>query len=121
MDAVCNLHVRLFLNLTVRQEDMPSSASVARFAHEFRTRHWPENRRLPEVYYDRRALVAPSGPSIAFHAKCIILDETQLFVSSANFTEAAQNRNVELGVLLNSPILASQAAAFLSELVSSRV
>ncbi len=121
MQAVPLLHVRLFLNLSVRAEDASSSASVTRFAQEFRTRHWPQDHRLPEVYYDRRALDLPMGPSIAFHAKCVILDETELFVSSANFTEAAQNRNVELGVLLTSPILARQAATFLSELVNDGV
>jgi phosphatidylserine/phosphatidylglycerophosphate/cardiolipin synthase-like enzyme len=121
MDLLSSLQVRLFLNLIVRPEDTSPSASIARFAQEFRTRHWPEKSRLPEVYFDRRALVFPLGPSIAFHAKCVILDDTQLFVSSANFTEAAQNRNVELGVLLNSPSLAKEAAVFLSELVNDRV
>jgi phosphatidylserine/phosphatidylglycerophosphate/cardiolipin synthase-like enzyme len=61
------------------------------------------------------------GPSVAFHAKCVVLDEAELFVSSANFTEAAQNRNVELGVLLQSPTLAKQATSFLAELVSDHI
>jgi phosphatidylserine/phosphatidylglycerophosphate/cardiolipin synthase-like enzyme len=84
---------------------------------DFRTRHWPANHRLPEIYYDRRTLEAVAGSSAAFHAKCVILDERELFVSSANFTEAAQNRNIELGVLLNSQTLSRQAETFLSELV----
>ncbi len=121
MQAIPLLQVRLFLNLAVREDDASSSASVARFAREFRDRHWPENHRLPEVYFDRRALDAPMGPPVAFHAKCVILDEREVFVSSANFTEAAQNRNVELGVLLTSPILAKQATVFLSELINDRV
>ena len=121
MELNPSLQVRLFLNLTVRPEDASSVASVKRFAQEFKTRHWPENHRLPEVYYDRRSLDAPMGSSVAFHAKCVILDERELFVSSANFTEAAQNRNVELGVLLRSPILAKQATSFLAELVSDHI
>ncbi len=85
------------------------------------TRHWPENHRLPEVYYDRRPLDTPMGPSVAFHAKCVILDQAELFVSSANFTEAAQNRNVELGVLIRSSMLARQATSFLADLVSDGI
>ncbi len=121
MELKPSLQVRLFLNLTVRPEDTSSLASVNRFAQEFKTRHWPENHRLPEVYYDRRSLDVPMGPSVAFHAKCVVLDETELFVSSANFTEAAQNRNVELGVLLRSSTLAQQATSFLVELVSDHI
>jgi len=121
MELKPSLYVRLFLNLTVRPEDSSPSASVNRFAQEFKTRHWPENHRLPEVYYDRRSLELPMGPSVAFHAKCVVLDEAELFVSSANFTEAAQNRNVELGVLLQSPTLAKQATSFLAELVSDHI
>jgi hypothetical protein len=43
MELKPSLQVRLFLNLTVRQEDASSSASVKRFAQEFKTRHWPES------------------------------------------------------------------------------
>jgi len=121
MELKPSLQVRLFLNLTVRPEDASSLASVKRFAQEFRTRQWPENHRLPEVYYDRRSLDLPMGPSVAFHAKFVVLDEKELFLSSANFTEAAQNRNVEMGVLLKSPVLAKQATAFLTELVSDKI
>ncbi len=121
MEQKTSLQVRLFLNLTVRPEDTSSLASVKRFAQEFKTRHWPENHRLPEVYYDRRSLDAPMGPSVAFHAKCVVLDEAELFVSTANFTEAAQNRNVELGVLLRSTTLAKQATSFLAELISDHI
>jgi hypothetical protein len=121
MEQKPSLQVRLFLNLAVRLEDASSVASVKRFAQEFTTRHWPENHRLPEVYYDRRPLDAPMGPSVAFHAKCVILDQAELFVSSANFTEAAQNRNVELGVLIRSSMLARQATSFLADLVSDGI
>ena len=115
------LQVRIFLNLTVRQLDESATVSVKRFVEEFKTRHWPANHRLPEVYYDWRPLNLPLGLSVAFHAKCVVLDESELFVSSANFTEAAQNRNIELGVLLRSPTLAKQAATFFSELINDKI
>jgi hypothetical protein len=121
MQLIPSLQVRLFLHLAVRPDDASPASTIARFAQEFRTRHWPDAHRLPEVYYDRRTLELPAGPSVAFHAKCVILDDRELFVSSANFTEAAQNRNVELGVLLISPSLARQATTFLSELVNDGI
>ncbi|HEV2578798.1 MAG TPA: DISARM system phospholipase D-like protein DrmC [Acidobacteriaceae bacterium] len=122
MEAIPSLRVRLFLNLAIRPADIPfTSSAVTNFVQDFRIRHWPANHRLPEIYYDRRVLEAVAGSSIAFHAKCVVLDERELFVSSANFTEAAQNRNIELGVLLTSETLARQAEIFLSELVREGV
>ena len=37
------------------------------------------------------------------HAKCVVADDRSVFVSSANFTEAAQElENVEIGLLIES-------------------
>src|SRR5690242_6053164 len=36
----------------------------------------------------------------SLHAKCVVVDEEQAFVSSANFTEAGQTKNIEVGVHL---------------------
>jgi hypothetical protein len=122
MEDLQSLNVRLYLNLSFKAGDTRSDSEKLRISgKEFLDRHWPSSSRIPEVYYDRRGLEAiPSAP-ISFHSKCVILDERELFVSSANFTEAAQNRNVEMGVLLNSPILANQALSFFAELVRAGI
>jgi hypothetical protein len=118
MEKLQSLNVRLYLNLSIRTGDTRSdSAKLTSSAKEFLDRHWPSSSQLPEVYYDRRGLEANHNAPVSFHSKCVILDEKELFVSSANFTEAAQNRNVEMGVLLSSPILANQALSFFAELV----
>ena len=57
--------------------------------------------RLPELFYDPRALSAEPGPKACLHAKCIVVDDRRAFITSANFTEAAQERNIESGVLVN--------------------
>jgi len=44
------------------------------------------------------------------HAKCVVVDRRVAFVSSANFTEAAQERNIEAGVLIRSEPFASSLA-----------
>ena len=40
--------------------------------------------------------------------KCIVVDNRSVFVSSANFTEAAQQRNLEVGLLIHSESLAEK-------------
>jgi phosphatidylserine/phosphatidylglycerophosphate/cardiolipin synthase-like enzyme len=48
-----------------------------------------------------------------------VIDEFDLFVSSANFTEAAQQRNIEVGLRLRSPIIARRIVRFFESLVAS--
>jgi phosphatidylserine/phosphatidylglycerophosphate/cardiolipin synthase-like enzyme len=48
----------------------------------------------------------PPGSQATDHAKCIVVDDSSAFVSSATFTEAAQERNIEAGVLVNDPAFA---------------
>lgn len=40
------------------------------------------------------------------HAKCVVVDGRRSFVTSANFTEAAQERNFELGLPVDDELLA---------------
>ena len=78
---------------------------LRRFANEFVRNEWPGNR-LPRVYYDPRSLEPVGRTASSMHAKCVVIDGRQALVTSANFTEAAQERNIELGLLVNSPSIA---------------
>lgn len=52
---------------------------------------------MPRLYHDPRSL--ETGPERAsLHAKCVIVDRHVALVTSANFTDAAQWKNVEAGV-----------------------
>jgi phosphatidylserine/phosphatidylglycerophosphate/cardiolipin synthase-like enzyme len=42
------------------------------------------------------------------HAKCVSVDGERAFVSSANFTMRAHERNIEVGVLLHDRAFAAQ-------------
>jgi phosphatidylserine/phosphatidylglycerophosphate/cardiolipin synthase-like enzyme len=75
---------------------------VRRFAHRFQTRQWPPDRPLPHVFYDPRSLDLTADKRACLHAKCIVVDGESVFISSANFTEAAQERNIEVGLLVDS-------------------
>ena len=52
------------------------------------------------------------------HAKCVVIDQKHLFISSANFTEAAQERNIEVGVLIHSHLLPGRVAGHFESLVA---
>jgi len=49
------------------------------------------------VYYDPRGLLEDADHRATWHAKCVVVDDDVGFVTSANFTEWAQDRNVEAG------------------------
>lgn len=93
-------------------------AIVLRYAEEFRQRHWPW-KPFPEVYYDPRALHTDSHTRASLHAKVVVVDRVKLFLTSANFTEAAQQRNVEMGLLSHAAYLAEQVAAYFEGLRQS--
>jgi len=69
--------------------------------------NWPFGAPYPNLYCDRRALVA-GPPWSSLHAKCVAVDGQRAFVSSANFTTRAQDRNIEAGVLLHDATFATQ-------------
>jgi phosphatidylserine/phosphatidylglycerophosphate/cardiolipin synthase-like enzyme len=82
---------------------------VAAFLETFRRDQWPTNAPLPRLFYDPET--RKHGPKrVTLHAKCVVVDERWAFVTSANFTEAAQERNIEAGVILDHPGLASALA-----------
>ncbi len=105
MDADAALAVTMFLNVERPQHDTSSEAEIVKgFAERFAKKEWP-GKRVPAVYYDPRA-VEPSARGkkrSSLHAKCVLVDDLRALVTSANFTEAAQERNIEAGVLVGSP------------------
>jgi len=110
MDGQPALRVRMFLDIQRNLGDTsPSPALLSEFAHRFRTREWPGSR-LPEVFHDPRSLALDTVKRSSLHAKCVVVDRCMAFVSSANFTEAAQERNIEVGVLIRSRTFAEQLA-----------
>ncbi|MBI4601329.1 MAG: phospholipase [Planctomycetes bacterium] len=110
MDLDPALRVRMFLDVRRPQGDTSADSEVlARFATRFRRDEWP-GRRLPEVYHDPRSLALDPARRASLHAKCVVVDREVAFISSANFTEAAQERNIEVGVLIRSASLAAKIA-----------
>jgi hypothetical protein len=106
MDDEPALTVHLYLNVTRRRRDEREDSVLLReFAETFRHDIWP-GERLPDVFHDPRSLKIGGATRACLHAKCIVIDESKALVTSANVTEAAQERNIEAGVLLSSAQLA---------------
>ena len=51
------------------------------------------------MFYDPRGPERTPASPACQHAKCILVYGVTAFITSANFTESAQERNIELGVL----------------------
>lgn len=57
----------------------------------------------------------------SLHAKCVLVDDHRLFVSSANLTEFALSLNIEMGILISGGQAPADAAAALRWLISQRI
>ncbi len=103
-----------------RNDTSPPSEIVRRFAHDFATRHWPWNPK-PEVYYDPRSLEPHGQRRSSLHAKCVVVDRRAALITSANFTEAAQERNIECGVIIRSTTQVERIHFYFDNLCQQRV
>jgi phosphatidylserine/phosphatidylglycerophosphate/cardiolipin synthase-like enzyme len=114
------LSVRMFLDVQRGPGDTSMASEVVkRFAERFKTREWPEGRPLPKVFYDPRSLDLEADKRACLHAKCVVVDGEAVFVSSANFTEAAQERNIEMGLLVRSRWLAERVMRHFEALLAA--
>jgi len=116
MDELPALRVTLLLNIQRRRGDTSAPDDlVRRFTDRFWGTDWPGDVR-PAVYYDPRSL-DPDGPSGVLHAKAAVTDESAVFITSANLTEAALDRNFELGLLVRDGALALSVTSHFRALI----
>ena len=111
MQQRLDLTVRLCLDVRRPPGDKTrTDALLRRFAERFLGQEWP-GPRIPEVFYDPRSLTEGDGSRASLHAKCVVVDGAKAFIGSANFTEAAQFRNIEIGLVTYRPEVAATVAA----------
>jgi phosphatidylserine/phosphatidylglycerophosphate/cardiolipin synthase-like enzyme len=116
MDSQAALRVTLLLNIQRKRGDTSAADQVVRrFADRFWGSDWPGTSR-PNVYYDPRALEM-DGPSGVLHAKAVVVDDLAVFVTSANLTEAALDRNIEVGLLVRDRALALSVSSHFRNLI----
>jgi phosphatidylserine/phosphatidylglycerophosphate/cardiolipin synthase-like enzyme len=119
MTSLPDLHVRMFLNVDRRPGDVTApDIVIAKFQQRFKESQWPPGVRLPEVYFDPRSIdMNVTNGSACLHAKFVVADSKLVFISSANFTEAAQERNIEAGVFSENPRLAEELRVHFQSLI----
>lgn len=116
MDARPDLHVILLLNIQRGRGDTSTAEKVVRrFADHFWTKDWPGAAR-PSVYYDPRSLELDGRVGV-LHAKAVIADDEAVFVTSANLTEAALDRNIEIGLVIRDRALAASVSSHFRVLI----
>lgn len=121
MDANPKLSVRMFLNVKRQYNDQtPTSTLLRQFAENFRKHVWA-GQRLPEVFLDPRSLEWSGNSNACLHAKCVVIDEERVFITSANFTEAAHKRNIEAGVLIANQVAARAIRSQFEMLVAQKI
>ena len=102
LDANPDFRVKIIVDLSHQreQENEPLPIVANRFRSRFLASHWPGTR-APEIWHDPRVFEAEDRTKAGvMHAKVVIIDAQAALVTSANFTEAAQNRNIEAGVIV---------------------
>ncbi len=119
MAELPGLRVQLFVHVGRGDRDTRHESEILReFAAKLGAK-WPGPVR-PSLYYDPRSLDMNPDKRATWHAKVIVIDDETAFVTSANFTEWAQQRNVEAGVLIRNAQFARQLRQQFEGLVQSR-
>lgn len=116
------LRVRFFINIARddhgKYAHEPAPFWIRGFVRHFREHLWPAER-LPEMYYDPRALRPEPRERAILHAKCVVVDDARAFISSANFSQAGHDRNIEAGVVVDDAALSRQLTAQFDALVQA--
>jgi phosphatidylserine/phosphatidylglycerophosphate/cardiolipin synthase-like enzyme len=121
MIEIPSLRVRLFLDVRRPHGDTTVASELLwKFVTRFRTSEWPGDR-VPELFYDPRSLDENQEKRSSLHAKCVVVDRRIALVTSANFTEAAQTRNIEVGALIRSQAFARELAEHFDQLAAAKV
>lgn len=95
---------RFYINL--KQDKAPrggpaamSLAQVRAGAQSFLDENWPFGAPWPRLFVDKRLMTGECWASL--HAKCAVVDAAHVLLTSANFTQRGQERNIEAGAMVH--------------------
>jgi len=114
-----DLDVTLVLNIDMSKEKPPlfGKEAICSFAEKFWSTQWPWRPR-PKVFFDPRGTQRQQRASQ--HSKCVVVDLERVFVTSANYTESGQLRNIELGLVVHDAALARRVDVQFRSLISGK-
>lgn len=95
------------VNLILESAENLDGGGGAHAYAKHRTYQWPTDRREP--------------PDAKLHAKAVIIDGRDVLLTSANMTNAAYDKNIELGVLCRGGAVARQVQAHFDALIARGV
>jgi len=99
---------------------------------------WGSSSSIPQVYYFPLSLWRSEDPGVpadaigplsevgkfefpVLHTKCIVADRRFALVTSANLSDSAQRRNLELGVLIKNPSYASKICNYFDGAIKTKI
>ena len=112
------LDLDFFIHIDATGMNQAMTASV------FFAETWPWIDVVPRVFVDDRTPQAgrpAAARPFSMHAKCIVVDQAAVLVTSANFTDRAHDSNIELGVLVRDATFAGRVAGHWRSLVTARL
>jgi phosphatidylserine/phosphatidylglycerophosphate/cardiolipin synthase-like enzyme len=118
MAEVPGLKVQIFAHVGRGDRDTRHDSEILREYASWLSGQWP-GRLRPALYYDPRSLDIDFERRATWHAKVVVIDDEVSFVTSANFTEWAHQRNVEAGALIRSTDFARQLRHQFEALIQS--
>ena len=75
----------------------------------------------PLGWHVPRSVDTGDGPGAVLHAKAVVHDNEQVFVTSANLTPKALDRNIEAGVLIRDRPLAQALGLHFNRLIDTEM
>lgn len=93
----------------------PRANLVRQFGDRFWGADWPALRVRACSY--RRARSRSTGRGASCMPRALVVDDEAVFVTSANYTEAALDRNIEFGLLVRDRALAASASTHFGALI----
>ena len=122
VDADSKFMVRLIVDLSHQRQHATEPLPIVanRFKKNFLNDAWEGNRE-PEFWHDPRVFEEVDRKKAGvMHAKVVIIDSEAALVTSANFTEAAQNRNIEAGLIVRQSLHVGRLRSFFEGMIDTR-
>jgi len=117
MERCPDLHVRMFLDVPSARGDSSSvSNQIARFVQAFKTSQMAKYGTLAAFLLLRTDYADGGGQARRPTREVYSCRRSTDIVFSANFTEAAQDRNIEVGLLVRSAVPSERLIEFLKRL-----
>jgi len=110
LDVQLYLHLDPGLDVFGRKQDWPADVDgyPGRWWRRFLSDLWPEGAQPPRGWYSPLTLRPGEDGWRSMHIKSAVIDRRWWFVSSANFTDRALDRNFELGVAIDDESVAER-------------